>query len=78
MSKENPAPKLRVYGFTISLDGYGARPDQDLNNPVGIGGGALHQWVFATRTFHKMFGKAGGATGTDDEFAARGVENIGA
>jgi dihydrofolate reductase len=71
-------PKLRVHGFTISLDGYGAGPNQDLNNPLGIGGGALHQWLLPTRTFHKMFGQAGGATGTDDEFAARGVENIGA
>ena len=71
-------PKLRVHGFTISLDGYGAGPNQDLNNPLGIGGGALHQWLFPTRTFNIMFGQAGGATGTDDEFAARGVENIGA
>jgi dihydrofolate reductase len=78
LSEENAVPKLRVHGFTISLDGYGAGPNQDLNNPLGIGGGALHQWLFPTRTFHRMFGQAGGATGTDDEFAARGVENIGA
>ncbi len=71
-------PKLRVHGFTISLDGYGAGPNQDLNNPLGIGGGALHQWIFPTRTFHKIFGRAGGSTGADDEFAARGFENIGA
>lgn len=71
-------PKLRVHGFTTSLDGYGAGPNQDLNNPLGIGGGALHQWMFPTRTFHRIFGRAGGATGTDDEFAARGFENIGA
>lgn len=70
-------PKLRVHGFSISLDGYGAGPNQDLNNPIGIGGGALHQWVFPTRTFQKMFGKTDGTTGTDDEYAARGFENIG-
>jgi dihydrofolate reductase len=71
-------PKLRVHGFSISLDGYGAGPNQDVNNPLGVGGGALHEWAFATRTFRRMFGAEGGSTGTDDEFAARGFENIGA
>jgi dihydrofolate reductase len=71
-------PKLRVHCFTISLDGYGAGPNQDLNNPLGIGGGTLHQWLLPTRTFQQMFGKDGGATGVDDDFAARGFENIGA
>jgi dihydrofolate reductase len=70
--------KLRVHGFSISLDGYGAGPNQDVNNPLGVGGGALHEWAFATRTFRQMFGAEGGSTGTDDEFAARGFENIGA
>jgi dihydrofolate reductase len=77
-SEEKPMPKLRVHGFSISLDGYGAGPSQDLNNPLGVGGMALHQWAFATRTFQKMFGKDGGTTGTDDEFAARGFANVGA
>ena len=71
-------PKLRVHCFSISADGYGAGPRQDLQNPLGVGGEALHQWVFATRTFQKLFGQDGGATGVDDEFAARGFENIGA
>jgi len=71
-------PKLRVHAFTISLDGYGAGPDQDLDNPLGIGGMTLHQWVFPTRTFQAMFGKGDGTTGLDDRFAARGFENIGA
>jgi dihydrofolate reductase len=70
--------KLRVHCFSISLDGYGAGPRQDLQNPLGVGAMALHEWAFATRTFHKMFGKDGGSTGTDDGFAARGFENIGA
>jgi dihydrofolate reductase len=70
--------KLRVHSFSISLDGYGAGPNQDLANPLGVGGIALHQWVFATRTFQKMFGRDGGATGIDDDFAARGFANIGA
>lgn len=71
-------PKLRVHAFTLSLDGYGAGPNQDLDNPLGVGGGALHQWVLPTRTFQKMFGKEDGTTGLDDAFAARGFENIGA
>jgi dihydrofolate reductase len=75
---ESPMPKLRVHGFTISLDGYGAGPNQNLENPLGVGGVALHEWAFATRTFRKMFGSDGGTTGIDDEFAARGFHNIGA
>ena len=70
--------KLRVQSFSLSLDGYGAGPHQDLANPLGVGGMALHQWVFATRTFHKIQGRDGGATGIDDDFAARGFTNIGA
>jgi dihydrofolate reductase len=71
-------PKLRVHGFSISLDGYGAGPGQDLANPQGVGGMAMHKWAFATRTFRQMFGQDGGATGVDDDFAARGFENVGA
>jgi dihydrofolate reductase len=71
-------PKLRVHGFSISIDGYGAGPNQDLNNPLGVGGVALHDWAFATRTFRKMFGMDGGTTGIDDDFAARGFNNVGA
>jgi dihydrofolate reductase len=70
--------KLRVNCFSTSIDGYGAGPSQSLENPLGIGGRALHEWVFPTRTFQKMFGKEGGSTGVDEAFAARGFENIGA
>ena len=70
--------RLRVNSFTISLDGYGAGPDQSLENPLGVGGIALHEWAFATRTFRQMFGQEGGTTDIDDEFAVRGFENIGA
>lgn len=71
--------RVRVESFTISLDGYGAGPGQDLANPLGIGGTDLHPWLFPTRTLQsKLFGKEGGATGVDDDFAARGFENIGA
>ena len=71
--------KLRVESFTISLDGYGAGLDQSLQNPLGVGGTALHEWAFATRTFQKhVLGKEGGASDVDDEFAARGFRNVGA
>src|SRR5258708_27861053 len=69
-------PKLRVHSFAISIDGYGAGPKQDLDNPLGVGGMALHQWAFATRTFQQMFGGGAGTTGIDDDFAARGFDNI--
>jgi len=62
----------------MSIDGYGAGPAQDLANPLGVGGPALHEWAFATRTFHRMLGTEGGSTGIDDEFAARGFADIGA
>lgn len=70
--------RVRVEGFTISLDGYGAGPNQDLNNPLGVGGTDLHQWLFPTRTLQQaLFGKDG-TTGADDDFAARGFQNVGA
>jgi dihydrofolate reductase len=70
--------KLRVLSFAVSLDGYGAGPNQDLTNPLGVGGTALHQWAWTTRTFQQVHGKEGGSTGIDDEFAKRGFTNIGA
>ncbi|MDX6712400.1 MAG: hypothetical protein QOH96_3416 [Blastocatellia bacterium] len=70
--------KLRVHGFAISLDGYGAGPHQDLQNPLGLGGLALHEWAFPTRTFHQMLGDDGGTTGIDNDFLERGFEGIGA
>jgi dihydrofolate reductase len=70
--------KLRVHGFSISLDGYGAGPHQDLQNPLGLGGLALHEWAFPTRTFHQMLGDEEGTTGIDNEFLERGFEGIGA
>lgn len=70
--------KLRVCSFSISQDGYGAGPDQSLDHPLGVGGKALHEWAFTTRTFRQMFGQEGGSTGIDDQFAARGFENVNA
>jgi len=70
---------VRVESLTVSLDGYIAGPNQSLENPLGIGGTELHAWAFSTRTFQeKVLGTKGGATGVDDEIAARGFSNIGA
>jgi dihydrofolate reductase len=70
--------RLRVQSFSLSIDGFGAGPDQDLTHPLGVGGEALHGWAFPTRTFQRMFGSGDGTTGVDEAFAARGFEGIGA
>jgi len=71
--------RLKVQSFSISLDGYGAGPNQSLQNPMGEGAGGLHQWFRGTRTFQRMLGDASkGSTGPDEGFAARGFANIGA
>jgi len=71
--------RVRVNSFTISLDGYGAGPNQDIDHPLGVGASELHQWLLPTRTLQRtLFGKDGGTTGVDDEFAARGFQNVGA
>jgi dihydrofolate reductase len=70
--------KLKVSSFSISIDVFGAGPAQSLENPLGLGGTRLHEWAFLTRTFQRMFGNEGGMLGVDDDFAARGFENVGA
>jgi len=70
--------RLRVHAFAISLDGYGAGPRQDAENPLGLGGLALHNWVFDTQTFKQLYGEQGGRVGPDNDFAARGFAGIGA
>lgn len=70
--------KLRVNCFALSLDGYGAGPRQDRQNPLGVGGNRLHEWFIPTRTWTAMVGGKGGTTGVDDDFARRGMENLGA
>ena len=69
--------KLCVRCFALSLDGFGAGPDQSVENPLGVGGLALHDWVFKTRPFQKIHGEGDGETGVDDDFAARGFDGIG-
>jgi dihydrofolate reductase len=72
-------PKLRVASFGVSVDGFGAGHSQRLDNPLGINGPAIFQWFFPTRTFRALHTDSGeGTTGVDNDFAARGFENVGA
>ena len=70
--------KVRVSSFSVSLDGYGAGPNQSLENPLGVRGPELFEWFFSTRTWQQMHGQNGGTTGVDDDWARRGMENVGA
>ena len=70
--------RVRVHNFTISLDGYGAGPNQTRETPLGVGGEELHEWYFPTRTFQRMMKKDAGTTGVDDEFASRYLVGVGA
>jgi dihydrofolate reductase len=71
-------PRLLVSGYTISLDGYGAGPRQSKEEPLGVGGEALHDWLVNSRTFKRMYGGEGGDTGIDEDFAAKSMAGIGA
>lgn len=71
-------PKLRVNCFAVSLDGYGAGADQSLENPLGVGGFGLHEWFLPTRTFQQTHGEGDGTTGIDNDYAERGMANLGA
>ncbi len=70
--------KLRVAAFSVSIDGYGAGPNQRLEHPLGENGMDLHQWFFETLTFRKMHGQEGGSDGVDEGFAALGMRDVGA
>jgi dihydrofolate reductase len=67
-----------VHNFTISIDGFGAGPSQTRQEPLGVGGEALHDWFILTRAFQRINGKTGGTTGVDDDIAARFGVNVGA
>jgi dihydrofolate reductase len=71
-------PKVRVSGFSVSIDGFGAGPGQSLENPLGKGGEDLHQWFFGTKTFRAMTGQGGGTDGVEERYAARSMQNFGA
>src|SRR5580704_1968000 len=71
-------PKVRVAGFSVSLDGFSAGTDQSLNDPLGKRGPEIFQWFFHTKTFRAMHGQEGGSLDVDDAFARRAMENFGA
>jgi dihydrofolate reductase len=70
--------KVRVAGFSLSVDGFGAGPRQSLDNPLGERGFELHQWALGTRTFRAMMEQDGGSEGVDEEFARRAMDGFGA
>ncbi len=70
--------KVRVAGFSVSLDGFGAGPEQSLENPLGERGMDLHGWIFGTRFFKDMIGEGGGADGIDQDFAQAAMDGFGA
>lgn len=70
--------RVRVGGFSISLDGYGAGTDQSLEDPLGRRGRELHRWFFGTRSFRAMIGESGGSDGLDEAYARRAMEGFGA
>ncbi len=70
--------KIRVQSFTISIEGYGAGPNQDLQNPLGVRGTELMAWLFPTRVWGKIHGDEGGETGVDNRIAEQGFERVGA
>jgi dihydrofolate reductase len=69
---------VRVAGFAVSIDGFGAGPDQSLEHPLGKRGPELMNWFFPTRTFRSMVGKDGGTEGTDDRFGRAAMQGFGA
>ena len=70
--------KLRVQSFAISIDGYGAGPNQDLRNPLGVKGSELMEWFFHTRMWRQMYGEGNGEAGIDNDIAEQGFAGIGA
>ena len=70
--------KVIVSGFALSIDGFGAGPEQSLNDPLGKRGLELHEWFFGTKTFRAMIGKDGGSEGIDESYAARSMSGFGA
>jgi len=70
--------RVRVGGFSISLDGFGAGPEQSLEDPLGKRGRELHQWIYGTRFFRTMIGQDGGSDGVDQEYADRAMSGFGA
>jgi dihydrofolate reductase len=71
-------PQVIVSGFSLSIDGFGAGPEQTFNDPLGKRGRELHQWLFGTKMFRTMIGQEGGSDGVDQRYAARSMDGFGA
>jgi hypothetical protein len=78
LAAEETCVQTSCHSFSISIDGYGAGPNQDIENPLGVGGLRVFDWFFPARTWQRMHGNEDGETGVDDDVAARGFENIAA
>jgi len=70
--------KVVVRNFSISIDGFGAGPNQGLDHPLGVGGPELFDWFFHTRTWQQMHGNTGGERGVDDDLSAASMAGLGA
>ena len=70
--------KVKVIGFSVSLDGFGAGTNQSIDNPLGTGGSELHTWMYPTKAFQKLIGKDGGTEGIDNDLIESSFENVGA
>jgi dihydrofolate reductase len=76
---EHTMSRVRVNAFSVSVDGFGAGPDQSREQPLGRGGERLHEWFISTRTFQRAVqGQHDGTTNIDDDFARRSFDNLGA
>jgi len=73
-----PIPKVTIKAYSVSLDGYGAGPEQTRTEPLGKGGEELHEWLFPTKMFRTLYGDGTGEEGVDNDFAERSFENLGA
>jgi dihydrofolate reductase len=71
-------PRVRVGSFSISIDGFGAGPHQDKDNPLGVRGGEIFDWFFKTAVFCRMHDQPGGSEAIDNDFAAESFRNVGA
>jgi dihydrofolate reductase len=64
--------------ISMSLDGYVAGPDQGRENPLGVGGEALHEWVFPLKAWREPHGEEGGEVNASTPIVEARVSNVGA
>ena len=70
--------RVRAAAFSLSLDGFGAGPEQSVQDPLGKRGRELHRWFLGTKTFRAMFGQGGGSERVDEEYAHLSMDGFGA